>query len=50
MKDFIIVFLIGLMIYLIMMTESFAYPDCKLYTPYRCVPVYGNEVKCGCGL
>jgi hypothetical protein len=26
------------------------YPKCDLYSPYRCVPTYGNKVVCGCGL
>jgi hypothetical protein len=37
-----------LLTYLLMMNEAFA--SCDLYKPYRCVPVYGNQIKCGCGL
>lgn len=25
------------------------YPKCKMYEPYRCVPIKGNQVVCGCG-
>jgi hypothetical protein len=25
-------------------------PNCKLEQPYRCVPVKGNAIVCGCGL
>jgi len=29
---------------------ALAYPKCSLYEPYRCIPVYGNKIICGCGL
>lgn len=25
-------------------------PSCKLEQPYRCVPIKGNAIRCGCGL
>lgn len=30
--------------------QANAYVKCDLYSPYRCVPTYGNKVVCGCGL
>jgi hypothetical protein len=41
--------LIGLTILLIS-GQSMAYVKCELYSPYRCVPTYGNKIVCGCGL
>lgn len=31
-------------------SKAETYPKCGLYEPYRCVPTYGNKIRCGCGL
>jgi hypothetical protein len=43
-----LVFFCGIVMSQVSKAET--YPKCGLYDAYRCVPVYGNKVKCGCGL
>jgi len=31
-------------------SKAETYPQCKMYEPYRCVPIKGNAIRCGCGL
>lgn len=46
----IVVLTCVLILGVVRVAKAEAYPKCKLYEPYRCVPTYGNKIQCGCGL
>ena len=49
-KTIIIIMVLFCAIVMTRVSKAEPAPQCKLEQPYRCVPVHGNKIQCGCGL